>query len=85
MSQKNIIIIWRLNLIGLVVNFLAAVLIFYSIGSHPCANPFSYCGGTTNGLHIAYIKSPTFTKIGLLLLLIGFFIQLFTHIISKPK
>ncbi len=75
---------WTVNLAGLIINFFAAILIFYSVGAHPCTQSKApACGGVTGGLYFAYIKSPLAAKWGLFLLIVGFTIQLIACLISK--
>jgi len=63
---------WLFNLFGLSFNLIGAILIFYSLGIHPCADSSTACGGTTGGLHVVYMRSQTASFFGLLFLMIGF-------------
>ncbi|OGM93377.1 hypothetical protein A2333_02165 [Candidatus Wolfebacteria bacterium RIFOXYB2_FULL_49_7] len=64
-----------LNNIGLFLNIAGTLLITYALGDFPDGGTFERLdGGTQYG--IVYFKNPFQFKLGIILLIIGFFFQL---------
>lgn len=62
-----------LGSVGLALNLLGTLLVIISIGKIPCTSSTT-CGGITYSL--AYVLYPDYLKIGLLIIIIGFVLQL---------
>lgn len=62
--------------LGLLLNTIGSVLVIISIGKFPRGFGGSTTDKYDNEYHFAYITKPTSLKIGLILIILGFIVQI---------
>ncbi|OGN31522.1 MAG: hypothetical protein A3I92_00570 [Candidatus Yanofskybacteria bacterium RIFCSPLOWO2_02_FULL_43_10b] len=62
--------------LGLILNIIGSILVVVSIGKFPDGFGGSTTSNNGREYHFAYVTRPTGLKIGLLLIIIGFIVQI---------